>query len=310
VPEPAALVAKARTLALDLTRAMAMIPDRLPPIPLFSRLPRDAFARVLAALQLVRKRAGDVVIAQGAEGTSFFVLVRGTMTVTHQPTEGEPRQLATLGDGAICGEMALVSAQPRSATVTAVTDCDLLEFDRAALASAARESDTIGTALREFTQSRLLHNLMATCPLFQPLDHGQRLELARRFTAHDLDAGATIIEEGQPGRGLFALLSGEVDVSKVDGQEKVLLATLRPGDVFGEISLINDGPTTATVTAATRSTVLFLARDYFQRLVAAVDEVREYVEGLTEERLMDTRIMLAEAPGDIIDLSDDDLLPL
>lgn len=73
----------------------------------------------------------------------------------------------------------------------------------------------------------------------------------------------------------------------------MLLATLKPGDVFGEISLVLEGPTTASVTAATACTVLFLARELFQRLVAAIPEIRAYVETLGDERMMDTRLVLS-----------------
>jgi CRP-like cAMP-binding protein len=129
----------------------------------------------------------------------------------------------------------------------------------------------------------------------------------RRFTAHDVAPGVVIIREGEPGRGLFILLAGEVDVSKVDGDSKILLASLNPGDVFGEISLLDDSAATATVTAARTSTVLFLERSIFTRLVEAFPAIKEYVSQLGEDRLMDTRLLL-EAGVDEVELGDDDLV--
>src|SRR5690606_13420510 len=128
-PQPD-LVGAARQIALDFSKAAGVHPERLPPVPLFSRLPKDAFAQVLASLKLVRLQPGGTVIRQGDGGQSFFVLARGSVSVTHLPEGADtPLELAKLHDGSIFGEMALVSAQPRSATVTALTDCDLLEFD-------------------------------------------------------------------------------------------------------------------------------------------------------------------------------------
>ncbi len=302
------LVEVASRLAADVSQ-IAAYPDNLTPIPLFSELPPDAFAAVLGALKLVRTRPGEAILRQGEQGCSFYVLARGTVRVTRADDAGREIPLATLHDGSIFGEMALVSALPRTATVTALTDCDLLEFDREALAAATREVGTIARGLDKFMRERLLSNLLATAPLFRPLDRKQRLDLMRRFTAHDVAPGTIVIQEGQPGQGLYVILNGEVDVSKVDGEEKVLLATLKAGDVFGEISLLNDAPTTATVTAATNTTVLFLARDVFQKLIQAVDEIREYVESLGEERLMDTRILLeAGSDEELEELTDDDLI--
>ncbi|MBC7172860.1 MAG: cyclic nucleotide-binding domain-containing protein, partial [Polyangiaceae bacterium] len=109
------------------------------------------------------------------------------------------------------------------------------------------------------------------------------------------------------GQGLYVLASGEADVWKRDRHEKVLLATLRTGDVFGEISLVRDEPTTATVTAATQCTVLFLAKELFQRLAAAIPEIGAYVEELGDERVMDTRILLSDATS-AEPLHEDDLV--
>ena len=296
-PDEDALAEVAARLASD-TSAIAAYPAHLPPIPLFSELPAEAFGAVLSAAKLVRARAGETLIAEGEEGRSFYMLARGAVAVTKAGPDGEQVTLATLRDGSIFGEMALVSALPRSATVTALTDSDLLELDREALRAAAREVETLARALDKFTRERLLANLLATAPLFRPLDRKQRLDLMRRFSARDLGAGTTIIEEGRPGQGLYVVLSGEVDVTKVDGHEKVLLATLKPGDVFGEISLLHEAATTATVTTASTATVLFLGREYFQKLVAAVPAIRTYVEGLGEERLMDTRILLSSGEDD------------
>jgi cAMP-dependent protein kinase regulator len=302
-PPLAELATHAARNAMDTSR-IAAFPEKVNPIPVFSELPADNFAAVLGALRLVRARPGQVIIEQGSVGTSFFVLARGEVQVQRTRDDGAVQRLAKLHDGSIFGEMALVSAQPRSATVVALDDCDLLEFPREALVAASSQVGAIATALEKFTRERLLNNLLATSPLFRPLDTKQRLDLVRGFAAHDLAPGTTIIREGEQGRGLFLLLSGEADVSKVDGSERVLLATLKPGDVFGEIALIHNEPTTATVTTATQATVLFLSRERFAVLVNAVKEIREYIEQLGEERLMDTQLTLDG--GDI----DDDMLML
>lgn len=298
------LVPHAEKIAADLTGAQ--YPEKLPPIPLFSELTAPAFGAVLAALKLRRARPGEVIIAEGEPGQAFFVVARGEVRVHKRLAHGEDVVLASLHEGAIFGEMALVSAAPRSATVSAVGDTDLLEFDREALAGASREVATLAAALDKFTRERLLQNLMATSPLFSPLDRKQRLDLVRRFTAHDVAAGVQIVREGEPGRGLFILLAGEADVSKVDSGSKVLLATLKAGDVFGEISLLGDEPATATVTAARQSTVLFLAKDVFARLIEAFPAIRDFVSNLQEERLMDTRLLL-EAGADEEEMVDVDV---
>ncbi|MBZ0118366.1 MAG: cyclic nucleotide-binding domain-containing protein, partial [Sandaracinaceae bacterium] len=185
-----------------------------------------------------------------------------------------------------------LAASPRSATVTAQTDCDLLEFDRDALVAASRDVATIAAALDKFTRERLLNNLIATAPIFGSLDRQQRLDLVRRFSAHDVAPGVGIVQEGARGQGLYLLLSGEVAVQKAEEGSRVELARLGPGEVFGEMSLLDNRPASASVVALRQSTVLFLPGDVFRRLIEAVPEIGNYVRGLGEERAMDTRLLL------------------
>jgi CRP-like cAMP-binding protein len=309
-PERSRLVAAAAKVATGL-EGIDAYPPVLPPIPLFSELPGDAFGPVLRAIELRRVRPGEHVVRQGDVGQSFFVLARGRVHVERETPDGRVVELARLSDGSLFGEMALVFAQPRTAHVVSNTDADLLEFDRDALTAAAREVSTIAVALEKFTRERLVQNLLATSPLFKPLDRDQRVDLARRFVANDVPAGFDIVSEGAPGQGLYVLLTGEVDVSKRDGNDKILLATLHAGEVFGEIALLSDGPTTATVTAATNANVLFLQRDIFQKLVAAFPAIRDYVEGLSDERMMDTRLTMSQFESEeVLELDDDDIVIL
>jgi len=288
----------------------AVFPEMLPPIPLLSELGPDAFRRVVQEIRLVRLRPGELAIREGEPGTSFFLVARGRVRVFRKDTLGNAIELARLAEGSIFGEMALVSSSPRTASVQADGDVDLLELGRESLGVLSREIETVARALDKFTRERLLGNLLATSPLFRPFEKKQKMDLVKRFTAHDVAPGTVVIQEGQEGRGLFLLLSGEVDVTKVDGAQKVMLATLHAGDVFGEIALIQQEPTTATVTAARPSTVMFLAREYFQRLVEAIPSVRAYFEGLAESRLMDTQQALANrtVAHEEMELTDDDLI--
>ena len=288
------------------TDQIASYPEKLPPLPIFSELPAASFSAILRTLKLVRARPGQAIISEGDSGTSFFVLSRGDVEVSRKVDEDTSITLATLHSGAIFGEMALVSAQPRTASVTAHSDCDLLEFDRATLLAAAADVPTIAKALDNFARERLLSNLLSTSALFRPLNRTQRYDLARRFVAHDVESGVNVIQEGAAGQGLFVLLHGEVEVSKQDGGGKVELAKLSPGEVFGEIALLSDSPTTATVTATKQSTVLSLSREQFQALVSAIPEIREYVEDLGDSRMMDTRLTMSDMAGDEID--EDDLI--
>jgi CRP-like cAMP-binding protein len=300
VRQPAPPDAVSQALARAERASVAELPAALHPIPLLSALSEAAFRRVLGTLVLRRLPAGALVIREGEPGNAFFFVAGGRLRVYATDGLGRQTELAQLGEHAVFGEMALLSAQPRSASVACVTEVDLLEVGRAALAQLADELGPVAEALHGFTRERLLGNLMATSPLFRPFNRLQQRDLLRRFTSHDVAPGTVVIHEGEAGRGLFVVLAGELDVSRraADGAA-VPLGALRTGDVFGEMALVRNAPTTATVVCARQATVLFLAREYVARVVAAVPEIRSYLEALAEDREIDNQLVMGEdAPAD------------
>jgi len=286
------LIDAAVLLGKDLSKCSDRYPEMLPPIPLLSELTSDDFVAVLETVQLVRRPKGARILTQGDPGASFFIVARGDLEVRREQEDGTLTPLATLGRGAVFGEMALLSKSPRGAHVDAVTEADVLELRVEALSNLSSGAANIARALDRFTRERMIMNLIATAPLFKPLDRTQRIDLVRRFVAHEVAASTDLIREGESVPGLYLVLSGAVDVWKRDGDEKVLLATLHAGDVFGEMALINAAPATATVSAAQRSTVLLLAREYVAKLIETLPALRAYLEGLGDERAMDTRMWI------------------
>jgi len=290
VDPPADFVAMAARRAATATDNFKDWPEALHAVPLLSTLTEAGFRRVLSTLMVRRLPDAAFAIREGEAGQSFFFVADGEVRVFATDGLGRQTELARLHEGAVFGEMALLSAQPRSATVQAVGECDLLEVGRASLAGLADELPVVAEALHAFTRERLLGNLMATQPLFKPFSRTQQRDLLRRFTSHDVAPGTVIINEGEEGRGLFVVLAGELDVQR----KGVPLATLKTGDVFGEMALLRGGATTAKVTASRNATVLFLAREYVSRIVAGVPEIRKYLEALAEDREIDNQLAMGE----------------
>ena len=83
--------------------------------------------------------------------------------------------------------------------------------------------------------------------LFSDMDRRQAEQIARLLKIRQFAKGETVIMEGSGGAAFFLIDSGEANVSS----KGVQLATLGPGDCFGEIALIDGGPRSATVTAVT-----------------------------------------------------------
>jgi len=188
--------------------------------------------------------------------------------------------------------MALLSDNPRIASVEAASDeAEVLEIPAALLSRLSSHHPSVAGALRKFCRQRLLLNVMNTSALFQPFDRKDRRELIERFRAREVSSSTAIVREGQHSDGLYVILSGEVQVSK----EGRVLARLREADVFGEMSLLQKAPATATVTALRRTSLLRLPRADFDEIIMSHPQILVLVSELTEDRLRQTDAILSGA---------------
>ncbi len=100
--------------------------------------------------------------------------------------------------------------------------------------------------------------------------------------------GETIVEEGQPGNSMFALVEGSVEVVRTlkSGRQRTV-AFLSEGDFFGEMSLLSDAPRFATVRAFERTAVLELSRERLERILKRHPAVEDVLLGFHRERLLE-----------------------
>ncbi len=296
-------------------------PKVVPPVPIFSTLKRMPFAELLAKLRLKQFKPGEAVVRQGDPGEAVFFIARGEVSVVRSQDSEEGEQLvhlARLGPGSIFGEMALVSTDPRSASVVCETVVDVLELTRENIEELAFKIAQVGGAMARFTQERMISNLLATNPIFKPFDEQQQKNLLGRFTGHEVPTGTIFLEQETTGNGLYIILRGHAEVLKYQDDEYTKIADLGPGDVAGEISLLFEEPVSATVRTTTPTTLLFLAREIFKPLVDAIPELLVHFNKLAEERLVDTDFKMMQrtvVDDDFIedldedaDISDDDLV--
>ncbi len=104
--------------------------DMLRDVPIFSELSKRDLGRV-AKIMVARSAAPDeVIIKENDQAAGFFIIESGAVDVTRGADGSNPQKLATLGPGDFFGEMALFEGFPRSATVKATTDTQLLVMTR------------------------------------------------------------------------------------------------------------------------------------------------------------------------------------
>lgn len=117
-----------KTIMDTTMKKRAMLRDFISAIPLLRLLSDNEKLIIADALRADRYKPDDVIISEGGSGDSFYIIERGEVKCTKIEIPGEVCQRLKKGD--YFGELALLTESTRAATVTAVTDTDVLWLDK------------------------------------------------------------------------------------------------------------------------------------------------------------------------------------
>ncbi|HWI41628.1 MAG TPA: SLC13 family permease [Verrucomicrobiae bacterium] len=124
-------------------------------IPLFRGLDRVDLARLVPRLGRIVMKKGETVFSKGDTGDSLFIIVDGRVRINISNEKGETRETRFLGLGEFFGEMALLTGEPRSATVVAETDVVFLRLFRSAFEELTRKHNSLALYLAATLAGRL-----------------------------------------------------------------------------------------------------------------------------------------------------------
>ncbi len=100
-------------------------------IELFEELTVDEVRELVRGCETVHYKAGQTLFEQGDRSDALFIVGQGELEVAGSSPLGEKVVFAILGPGSVVGEMSLIEGGPRSATVEAVSECEIFRLDHA-----------------------------------------------------------------------------------------------------------------------------------------------------------------------------------
>jgi len=151
------------------------------------------------------------------------------------------------------------------------------------------EHDIVGSIDDEVAVSR------AQLPLFGALSPAAFESLVTKLKSTRFPKNGIVFEEGAPGDSVLLLVSGRVRVEKLDGNERVHIASLVPGAFFGEFGYLTDRRRHARVVAETTVEVLEATRPVIEEVSARHPEIRETMLELYGRRLVETMSLFSPA---------------
>jgi CRP-like cAMP-binding protein len=312
-----ALLSKATSIIHQARQASNRIdgpPSPLVHVPLFSQLDKEGLRALISAFEMITVRAGEAVIREGEEGAEAYIVARGELEARRQRSEHDPDPdesmdgvypgpvvLARLTNGALFGEMALLSRAPRGASVVACRPSILLVARREALEEVAADQPQVGVELAAHCRRRMVTNLLRTSPVLIAVDPQERPALVERFETRVFEKGDKLIEAGQETSGLHLIASGEVAVVGEDGGEPFVISTLGAGEVVGEVALVLRRKANADVVAVHPTVTLHLPREDFLSLIRDHPAILVGLYTLAIQRDEETSSVLATSTTSVAD---------
>lgn len=118
-----------RPMAKPVTREPS-IQQLMAEVHLFQSLTNEELEQLSQRVVSTCYQPGDIIIREGDTGDSLLVIITGLVDVTHRKSRGRNFSIGRLGIGQCIGEMSLLTGRPRSATVQAITDCEVVEIPK------------------------------------------------------------------------------------------------------------------------------------------------------------------------------------
>ena len=199
----------AKTLATGIGADIMHIESYLGRNELFMGLGLQTIERIAKEFRKVAFKAGDSIIIEGSRGETYYLIATGEATVLKGAGVGQ-RELQRLGPGDGFGEMSLVADEPRSATVKAVSDVELLCLDREQFIVLMDQEERFAQRILRLLSQRLRQsNQVATLDLLRA-HQGLIISLAELAESRDADTGAHLYRVRDHCTLLAKLMSADV----------------------------------------------------------------------------------------------------
>ncbi len=276
-PLQGSLKSIARDIGSSESNAEATTSAQLAHFPIFSQLPKEVLESMTQAAIFKSFKKGTRVLIQGEEGEEAYVLLKGAARIERQESTGLLKSLATLGPGAVFGEMGLIEKTTRTADVVAIEDCYAMLLTNQLLDDLKAHTNDHQTILDRI----FISQHMASSDIFKSLPAEAIHLFANKGTVEHLESDQIIIEQNDVGSDFFLLLRGRVTIEK----DQKAVNSIEQGGFFGEIALLADTKRTATVKTAEPTAILKIDAAAFWDVLSNNINMATLIENVAASRL-------------------------
>jgi len=231
----------------------------------------DLLEDIAAGVQSLSVNKKEVIFHQGEEASGLYFVVKGNVQI-YSEQEQNRLILSHAAKNHLFGEFLLCGNSMRSTSAQALTDCDLLFWPIEDFSSllAERPNDFLAITSRLVRRLNWNQTMLALrlSTLFIGLNEDIARELINSLTFKSIPANTLLLKQHDPAEDMCIVINGQFQVSQStsDNQQEII-AHIGRGETVGEMGLICSSERTANVLALRDSTIAYLNRHAFERLL-------------------------------------------
>ena len=186
--------------------------------------------------------------------------------------------VAQMGPGDLFGEMTCLSFYPRSATVRATEDCEMLEMLRNILSLLQKRSKVFKEKLDSGYRQRAVRTHLRSLTIFEDLSDSQIEELSAKVELASYEPGQVIVKQGDPADAVYLVRLGFVKVSQGYPGGELVVRYLHRGDYFGAAGILGSGVRSATCSAVDHAEMVRIKKEDISALMGTSVRVRQAMQ--------------------------------
>jgi NTE family protein len=250
---------------------------------LFRDLPAPAINTLSQKFTALGCRAQTEIIRQGEVGDYFYIIISGNFKVTVVDADGNKKTVGQLFPGDCAGEGALITREPRNATVVAETTAKIIRLSyedfQGILKNHPNEFQAfiriIGKRSRSINPSQFrpspekLGKFLSSVELLSAIDEGAIKEIENKMEWLFLPGGEVLMNQGDPGDSMYIVVNGGFHyIVRDEVQANVAEGRFSRGDIIGEMALLTGEKRSATVYSTRGSELVRLSTKTFDDFIS------------------------------------------
>jgi cGMP-dependent protein kinase 2 len=252
---------------------------------IFVGLPAKLLERVRDNAPLLEAAPEEIICTEGQFGRELYLILSGYVRVSRN-TETEPFLVGSLNRGDFFGAMNPQSNQVSAVSVTATTDCVLLEISHTLLQAILKSSPHAQKLVERTYNDLALRSELRHVDLFEGFSSKELDHLISKAEVVAYAKDEVIVREGDDGDAIFIVRSGFVKIVKErpEPQKDLVIAYMREGQYFGEMALLRGEKRSAWVISLNDSEVIRITKDDFDLLLDSHPVMRKQIEEVIKKR--------------------------